>query len=203
MRLTNDDIKVLYLIKDYLWLNRPYELNIFGIRGFSPDGFHNNEMMGVYNDTLGCSFLDDYNNVHFFLWRGTTDASNYYFKNPLNANGVAKLVPGQYTNTYKLDLHKGQYLALCERLGPVMVERVKKIEDFNKDNNPREVSYRGINIHHGRDEIEDVGAYSAGCQVFYDLEQFDLLISLCKIHKERYGNSFHYTLLEKKDFEES
>ena len=59
----------------------------------------------------------------------------------------------------------------------------------------------GINIHRAghTGTTQKVGRYSAGCQVFQNADDFNLLISLAKKSAGLRGNRFTYTLLESGD----
>jgi hypothetical protein len=124
-------------------------------------------------------------------------------KDPMNKNGCAILVPEQYRSTYKLDLHRGKYLALCQRKD-VQVYRDNN-KDYNYDYDPKTIQTGmfGINIHRASAyrELENVGANSAGCQVFQDPNEYDIFIDLCKKSQESWGEWFSYSLIEERDFE--
>ena len=136
----------------------------------------------------------------------TTDAGLYWMKNPSRVEGTAILVAGQYRNVYKLDHHRGKYLALCQRNGPVSVYRDNNRDDI-LDHDPKTIqigSGFGINIHrasaHSTEErglTENVGRYSAGCMVIQDRDDFNRLIALAKKQVDTLGYvSFSLTLLE-------
>lgn len=127
-----------------------YPIVVVGIRGY-------------YRDTLGKPGVNDrgiYDDAIFLDLPGVTM--------PFNANtdpskiregqgtgaakGMARLQPGAWF-VHRLDLHKGQYLALCQRAGPVTVMR-----DGHPDY-PETGSF-GINIHRGGIN----GTSSEGCQ---------------------------------------
>lgn len=130
----------------------------------------------------------------------TTDAGLYWLHNPSRVAGTAILVPGQYRSVYKLDMHAGKYLALCQRNGVVQVYRDNN-RDSILDHNPDsiETGYFGINIHRASryGEAEDVGRYSAGCIVLQSPDDFDHLIALAKRQRDTLGyDTFSLTLLE-------
>lgn len=136
----------------------------------------------------------------------TTDAGLYWMHNPARVEGTAILVAGQYRNVYKLDLHGGKYLALCQRNGAVSVYRDNN-RDSVLDHDPETIqtgSGFGINIHrasaHSTEEgglTEDVERYSAGCVVIQSRDDFDRLIALAKKQKDDLGyDTFSLTLLE-------
>lgn len=118
---------------------------------------------GYYRDTLGKPGANDrgmYDDAIFLDLPGVTL--------PFNANtdpskvregqgtgpakGMARLQPGAWF-VHRLDLHKGQYLALCQRAGPVTVMR-------DGDPDYPESGMFGINIHRGGVN----GTSSEGCQ---------------------------------------
>ena len=111
------------------------------------------------------------------------------------------MVAGQYRSTYTIDSHGGRYKALCQRAGSVRVYR-----DANKDNiidkkkSTIDEGYFGINIHraHSQYERDTVGPYSAGCQVFKRVQDFDRLMYLAQqqIKFNPTYKRFTYTLLE-------
>jgi hypothetical protein len=72
------------------------------------------------------------------------------------------------------------------------------ILDFK--NGTPETGMFGINIHHAsvNGTTKTVDNYSAGCQVFANINEFNLFMQLCEKHKQLYGNSFTYTLIDKR-----
>tara|TARA_R100001163_G_C5011992_1_gene157589 strand:+ start:263 stop:898 length:636 start_codon:yes stop_codon:yes gene_type:complete len=139
----------------------------------------------------------------------TTDPGEKYLVHPLNKKGTAILVPDQYRGVYKVDTHarhntKFAHEALCQRGNIVKVWRDGN-RDKILDHDPETLDegWFGINIHRSKTGTADyVGSYSAGCQVFKNGTDFKLFMSAVKKSAELYGNSFSYTLLEEKDFED-
>ena len=80
---------------------------------------------------------------------------------------------------------------------------VIQIKTVNADPSTIQTGMFGINIHRASAyrELENVGANSAGCQVFQDPSEFDIFIDICKKSKEFWGDKFSYTLLEQRYFE--
>lgn len=189
--------------KDYRVYDTPsidWNLNIIGIRAKSriPNKF--DDLLVVFHRFLG--------NWDASYYPITTDPSPHYLKNPLNPDGTAILVPGQYLSTYKIGIHNGPtsppYKAVCQRLGDVSVYR-----DDNRDgklNMKASTIQTGefkINIHkgpRGGDWDSENTDYSAGCQVFADDRHFKEFLLKCESGKEAFGNSFTYTLLLERDF---
>jgi hypothetical protein len=115
----------------------------------------------------------------------------------MRVDGTAILMPGQYVDTYKFDLHAGKYETLCQRGGKVKVWR-----DANKDDVLDHVvgsdieGYFGINIHHAGTDSTNVEKWSAGCQVFKRLADWEEAMG---IWKATGADSFTYTLIDDKD----
>ena len=139
----------------------------------------------------------------------TTDPGEKYLVHPMNKKGSAILVPNQYRGVYKVDIHarhnsKFAHEALCQRGNVLKVWRDGN-RDKILDHDPETIDegWFGINIHRSKvGEASYVGSYSAGCQVFKNGTDFKLFMTAVKKSAELYGNSFSYTLLEEKDFED-
>lgn len=182
---------------------------------FFENGDYNLNIIGVRSKELVANSFDDWmillfkiNGIwQFKQYNITTDAGAYWLENPLNSSGCALLVPNCYRSTYKIDLHNGSYPALCQRLGEVEVYRddnKDQITDFDTDT--IESGYFGINIHRSRstgslDNFLGVDKYSAGCQVFESINEFNSFMNLAQKSADKYGNSFTYSLLTYKDFQ--
>ena len=56
----------------------------------------------------------------------------------------------------------------------------------------------GVNIHHSSTTgaSKEVGKWSAGCQVFQKIEDFNVFMALCEKHRLYYGNQFTYSLID-------
>ena len=180
-------------LKTYEIYNKPYQLNIIGIR--SVDTVPNR-----FDDEIHVFFKNNSNQWVHYIFPATTDPGTYWLKNPLNPQGTAILSQGQYQNSYQIGLHGGKYYALVQSK-PVTVLRDydrNAILDFN--NGKTETGMFGINIHHAsvNGTTKTVDNYSAGCQVFANINEFNLFMQLCERHKQLYGNSFTYTLIDKR-----
>lgn len=191
------DFKSLFEKKGYAFFtNGTYNVNIIGVR--SNQG---NKVTNKYDDLL----IVDYNTEVGHkrqIYNITTEPGLSLMKNPSNAKGTAILVPGQYRGVYAVDLHRGKYKALCQRLGAVKVYR-----DGNKDAvydcNPEKIDkgWFGINIHRSNETWtrETIDNYSAGCQVFNNPKDFVAFMRIIEKSKAIYGNKFTYTLIEEDD----
>ena len=112
----------------------------------------------------------------------------------MNTKGAALLKPNQYVNTWKLDLHQGKYLALCQRKN-VVVYRDGDKDEFAEETAVTETGLFGINIHRSNPSAISsiIDKWSAGCQVLNNPSDFTYLIDRCKATKQK---DFTYTLLK-------
>jgi len=58
----------------------------------------------------------------------------------------------------------------------------------------------GINIHKAGSASTQVDKWSAGCQVFSHSKDFEEFMSICYAAREKWGNSFSYTLIDEPEF---
>lgn len=167
--------------------SKPYDLNIVGWR----------DKEGKPNDFC------DYISLYFILpnhkWEGryypaTTRPGTPYLSTPINAEGAALLVPGQYHKAYELGPFKG-YEAL-KQVKPVLVRRDNNKDLKFDDTGKVESGLFGIHIHKAGVFSKLVNRSSAGCQVFEQSADFEDFIKYCQLAAEKWGNSFTYTLLE-------
>ena len=85
--------------KKYELNNTPFYPNLFGIR--SKDNIPNQ-----FNDLIGAIYYNG-RTWDMLLVAGTTDAGLFWQEHPMNVNGTAIIIPGQYKNCYKVGLHNG------------------------------------------------------------------------------------------------
>ncbi len=177
--------------KNYAIFERPFELNIVGVR--NPNRITNN-----FDDAIHVFYKNTNKEWQLHSYNATTDPGNYWLKHLLNTKGCAVLKPNQYINCYAIGLHRGKYRALVQQL-PVTVYR-----DANTNNSidmlkgTEDTGLFGINIHHAANVgiTNEVNKYSAGCQVFAAVKDFESFMLLAEKHKKLYGNQFTYTLLQ-------
>ncbi len=175
-----------------------YAMNIFAIR--TADNTANS-----FNDVLGVLFMDERGGWQLRTWDCTTDAGLYYRLNPMNVEGTAIIVPGQYTNVYKVGLHKGQ--EAMEQIG-----NLKYIRDNNKNavldwvynlvGAKFEVANNRTDIHRAGANSIQVDKWSAGCIVAAKETNYITFLTLIKssINEYHHPNIFDFTLFEEKDF---
>ena len=171
-----------------------YNVNIIGVR-------NPNLVANSFDDTMICAYKVKDQWV-LKEWQITTDAGTYWLENPLNVKGCALLVPNQYRGVYKIDKHRNKYYALCQRNGEVEVYRDDtKDQILNFDDATKQWGYFGINIHRSNpySESTSVDKWSAGCQVFKKVDDFNEFMTICNKAREEWSNSFTYTLIKEED----
>lgn len=184
-------IKGILKRRGYELYTRPFELNIVGLRSKSTKS-------NKFDDEIHVFYKTDKRKWNYHLYKGTTDPGTYWLKNPTYPQGTAILKEGQYKDSYAIGLHQSKYKALVQ-VKPVIVMR-----DYDRNavldfmNGKLETGMFGINIHHakGSGKTKTIDKYSAGCQVFQDVDEYNEFMTLCEFHKKLYGNSFTYTLID-------
>lgn len=178
-RLSTAELAAMLRDKHPVTMTTPFPLLIVGIRGY-------------YLNTMGKPGANDRNlyddaifivtDSAFAAYNANTDPSYY-------RNGIATLCPGFYPS-YKFALHKGKYLALCQRVAPVVVLR---------DGAGHDRGMFGINIHRGSLNTTS----SEGCQTIHP-SQWNSFIALAKDQAQRYfgdkwnNTTIPYILMENK-----
>lgn len=184
-------MKAILRHKGYKIFDRPYELNIVGLRSKST-------IPNRFDDEIHVFYKVSTLNWHYHVFKATTDPGTFWLRQPMQPQGTAILAEGQYIDTYQLDLHRGKYLALVQK------KMLTVIRDYNRDavldfkNGTKTTGYYGINIHRANQTgtTKSVDKNSAGCQVFENANDFALFIKLCQKHKSLYGSHFTYSLID-------
>jgi hypothetical protein len=176
--------------KDYVIYDKPYQLNIVGVRNAQ-------SQPNKFDDTIFVFYKDDKNDWVEKEYPATTDTGMFYLLNPMSNLGAAMLKEGQYVDSYKQGLHKETYLAL------VQDKPVTTYRDYDRDAvfdifTKETTGTYGINIHKAGANSQDVDNWSAGCQVFQKSADFDDFMDKTTKHRNSYGNSFTYTLVDER-----
>ncbi len=137
-----------------------YPIVVVGIRGYYRDtmGEKGKNDRGIYDDAV---FLDTPNGM--MAYNANVDPSVF-------RPGIATLVPGLYY-AHLFDLHRGQYLALCQRAAMVPVQR---------DGGKLDMGWHGINIHRGSNTTTS----SLGCTTIPP-KQWDSFITVSSSEAQR------------------
>ena len=186
-------IQATLLQKGFKTFSRPFELNIVGIRS-------NSTKPNSFDDTLNIYYKTSDGKWQFHQFAATTDPGTYWLMNPMNPQGTAIVKHGQYINSHRIGMHRGKYLALVQQRPLTIIRDYDRNATLDFMNGKEETGIYGINIHHasvnGTTKIVD--KYSAGCQVFANINDFNLFMQLAERHKQLYGNEFSYTLIDER-----
>ena len=172
---------------------RPYAINVFGIRSAG-------EVGNIFNDAIGYVYRDPELGWMERLFQATTDPGIFYLSHKLNPQGTALLQPGQYT--YKIGEHKGR-TAFVQN-GPVQVLRVDLLGRpvLGTNNKPRAFEgWFGINIHRAGKVTPFINRWSAGCQVLADAADMETLLAMAYRHETLYGERIDYALFTEEEVE--
>lgn len=210
-----DRILSLMSSKNYVILNRPYEVNIVGIRrqyegmkysnSFMDDlyviyktdssnmwninKFKISTMPGFYVGTeTGNKFIPDYS--------GKSKVNIKQSKMMLNRGGIGILMEAQYLKIYTIGSHLGS---------PAMITTGP--QKFYRDSSPGNTikytnsgsAWAGMFIHKGFPGGSAIYNWSEGCQIFSSESELNKFFEICNNHKNKYGNSFNYTLMLDKE----
>jgi hypothetical protein len=184
-------IQSIFAQKSYRIYQRPYELNIVGVRAAETRS-------NSFDDQIHVFYRNDLLKWEYHIFKATTDPGTYWLKNPASPQGTAILAQGQYVNAYQIGWHQNKYKALVQR-GPVNIIRDydrNAVLDFFNGKNERGIF--GINIHRAlvNGKTKFIDKFSAGCQVFESADDFAKFLEMCEKHKTKYGNQFTYTLID-------
>lgn len=167
-----------------------YDMNIIGIRT-------DDSRSDLFNDWICLAFRQN-DHEQLLVFSATTDPGVYWREHPMNVNGTAILKQGHHSSMFRLGKHRGRYPALIQD-APCTVYRDAN-HDAALDNYkgiPQERGRFGINLHrataHGTSN--EVGRWSAGCQVIADSADFNLFMEVLRRATVRWGDRFSYTLL--------
>ena len=170
-----------------------YNLNLFGIR--SPQIEANK-----FDDLFGCAYKETEDGPFVVrFWAGTTDPGSYWLHNPMRVSGTAIFKPGQYRGVYEIGRHRGKYKALVQTGAPIQVYRDNDRDNtLDMDESTVSTGYFGCNMHKAGTSSENVGKWSAGCQVFSRAVDFEEMLSLVGKQTEEHPTwtKITYTLME-------
>ena len=199
MKLTRELIEETIKDKGYNWFDKgDYNLNIVGVRN-SATG---DEVTNKFDDKITLSYKVE-GEWKFYSFDATTDPGRYWVEKIMRVEGVACLKPGQF-KSYKIDKHRGNYDALCQREGKVEVYRDNNKDGcYDLDDNNTQTGYFGINIHRATaragKKSSQVDKWSAGCQVIASNDDWEEFIFACYKAEAIWGNKFTYTLINSND----
>ena len=170
------------------------KINIIGVRSKNP-------ISNSFDDELHLAWVKNGLWQHH-KYRATCDPGLFWLEHPSKSAGTAILVPGQYEDVYKFDLHAGKYRTLCQRNGKVSVWRDSNKDDVLdwQDGNAGVEGWYGINLHHAGTNSTRVDKWSAGCQVWARLDDWEEAMKICE---DSGAETFTYTLITEDDVPEA
>ncbi len=184
-------IKGILRSKGYQLYTKPNELNIVGIRSTST-------MSNRFDDEIHVFYKTSPLVWHYHVYKATTDPGTYWLLNPMQPQGTAILAQGQYKGAYKIGMHQGTYKALVQNKPVAILRDYDRNAKLDFKNGKKDKGLFGINIHRASMNgiTKQVDQYSAGCQVFENIHEFNEFLGLCEKHQSLYGNAFTYTLID-------
>lgn len=192
--ITYDWIQQQYSAKGYPFITTgKFMPNYFGIRS-------KDMIVDEFNDVLGVAFLDGFGNKQCLTFEGTTKPGLYYLKNKLgNVKGTFILRPGYHKDCWIPGLHNGKTPALVQAAPGVFKGWRDNDADGQLDmTGPIYTDAGGVNGHTTSqlNEIEKVGAYSAGCQVVQDDKEHGIWYNVGNRAFEFYKKRLSYALFQ-------
>jgi hypothetical protein len=182
---TYKEFEQLFKDKGYRFFKGDLNLNLFAIRKKINTNLFDDAFYVVYEKD-GIPYVKE--------WACTTDAGVTYLKKPINPNGTAIIVPGQYRGAYGIGRHTS-YEAL-RQAKPMNYYRDND-RDLQHDLAGKIYSEIGFtNIHKAGKDSAKIDNWSAGCIVLKRERDFNELMELARASAKKYGNSFTFTLFE-------
>ena len=197
--VTREEPEIIEAVRKHgfvIFDKKDFDLNIIGVRNLS------SRRGNVFDDEIHIIYRERGFWVHEY-GKATTEPGRYYLiKKDYRKDGVAILkCPQQIRGGYILGPHgKTGYEALVQRRAPVTVIRDPNMDGELDYDGLEDTGYFGINIHRaslrGDGVTEKVGVWSAGCQVWQDVKDFERMLELCKLQVKHTGyKTFTYTLI--------
>ncbi len=181
--------------KGYEVYKEPFRLNIVGYRSRFVRS-------NRFDDEIHVFYTNDQGKWVYHIFKATTDPGQYWLENQMHPQGTAFLKKGQYKDAYSMGLHRGIYPALIQTK-PVSIIRNYERKGLFKwfESGFKDTGRFGINVHRARNHgtTKVIDAFSAGCLVFANAEDFNRFMKMSKEHQNRYGNSFTVTLVDFRD----
>ena len=183
-------LKAAVRARGYVFFDRgQFNLNIVGVRT-------NDDAANTFNDWLYVAYRDQSNTEQCLAWRITTDPGLKYRFNPINPMGTGIIVPGQHRGVWALGKHKGApALVQVKPLAVYRDENCDALLDYDESTIDRCMG--GFNCHKSSKTgtSKQVDGWSAGCQVFANCHDHDMLLALARRSVALHGDGFTYTLL--------
>jgi len=185
-----EGLRPIYDKKDYVFFdgNKPFNLNIIGIRQSEEVNKFNDEFMFVYRDKKLDWQIDRFT--------GTTKPGITALNAPYSPFGCAIIKGGQTRGVWKRGKHKGKAALVQDK--DFVIYR-----DNNKDGkydftNPQVSGPVGLNFHRmcNGTTVLRVNSWSAGCQGLNNPVHVVKALTLIDTAANIYGDYFSYTLFD-------
>lgn len=173
----------------YAVFTGPLNVNLIGVRS-------NTATANAFDDTFYVVFQDTTGRWVEHRYPCTTDPGLYWLHHPMNVDGTAILVPGQYRGAWVLGQHSGYEALVQDR--PVNVWRDRNKDGVLNRQGAVDNGVFGINIHRASASKPSptVDKWSAGCQVLQSPTDYATYMDVVRASAKRYGPRFTYTLLD-------
>ena len=196
--MTFDQVKALYQKHGYKFYDTgKYNVNNYGRRNADL------KTVNKFNDVRGIAYIDGLGQKQCLEWAATTKPGLSYLGDKVgNANGTAILMPGYYPKCWKRGKHNvgktHEHDALVQSgAGVFKVWRDNNMDGEFDFSGPIYNDVTGLNDHTTRaHDINNVGGFSAACQVTQDDKEHKIKMAICMRAEELYGNSFSYALFQ-------
>ena len=205
MKYTREQIQSTVEGKGYKYFqdnsNKTYDVNVIGIRNDETKG----RVTNAFDDLMTISYKNEDGEWQYHEYKCTTDPGTHWVENILNERGVAILKPGQYRGSHKIRLHQGKYEALGQQKSMAIYRDANLDGKYDLIEESVQEGLFGINIHratkHAGKKSTYVDKWSAGCQVIAANDDWHEFMDICRVARDKWGNSFTYTLLDSKDLD--
>lgn len=196
--ITYKKIREVYEEKKHVFFEKPWDINIIGIRS-------NSMLVDEFNDAIGFIIKDDFGHISTMFFQASTKPGRYWLKEKMaNLNGTFTLAEGQYRRCWQMGDHKGKYVALDQT--PIASFKGWRDKDNDGQFDWSGELYRdvkGLELHTTSliNEVKKVGAYSAGCQITQNEAHHFIMMGYIEESMKRVGSKYvSYTLLNERDF---
>lgn len=190
---------ILWTVKSYgfkVFEDGDYDLNIIGIRNVIDPKDNQFDDLMIIAYKLDGKWITEEAEI-------TTDPGRYWLTKENYKPCAVYYHPQQARGAYKIRKHRNSYDALCQH------KPVKFWRDGNKDEHAeyKGTIYTGIiglNLHKSSSSpsgTEYVNRWSAGCQVFKYVSDFDRMMELARLQIETLNyRTFTYTLIPNREY---
>lgn len=202
MKLLNKVMECMVKKGYSMFIDKPYDLNIVGIRS--------EFVLDKFNCQIMVFYVNEESHLQYHLFPCTTYPGKHWLLNPMTEGGTAVITEGQHRSVWNLGMHYNvqalvQNYQTNPKQRPMSWVRVPKgTTVITRDmiiNGRTESGYVGLNLHPVMDgDNITVGQDSAGCQVTTYRADLDLIVNLFRKQiAAKNGDLCTYTLIHRQD----